>query len=53
MLNKLAIVFVIARVAYAICYLTDKALLRSLFWIVGLSCIIGIFYIFILISLNN
>lgn len=45
MLDKLAIVFVISRIIYAICYLTDKALLRSLFWAVGMGCVIGLFYI--------
>lgn len=44
-LDKLAIAFVIARVLYAICYLSDAATLRSLFWAVGLGCVIGLFYI--------
>lgn len=44
-LNILAIIFVAARVIYAICYLTDKATLRSLFWFIGLGCVIGMFWI--------
>ena len=31
-INSFAISFVIARILYAICYLTNKATLRSLFW---------------------
>ena len=44
-LDKLAMVFVIARIFYGICYLADKALFRTLFWGVGLACVIGMFYI--------
>lgn len=44
-LDKLAITFVIARVFYAICYLTDKATLRSLVWFVGYACVISLFCI--------
>ena len=45
MLDKLAIVFVISRIIYAICYLGDKALLRSLSWAIGMGCLIGLFYV--------
>jgi uncharacterized MAPEG superfamily protein len=44
-IDKIAIIFVLARIIYAICYLTDKAALRSLFWGVGFACIIGLFYV--------
>jgi uncharacterized MAPEG superfamily protein len=44
-LDKLAIAFVIARIIYAICYLTDKASLRTLFWTIGMGCMLGIFYL--------
>jgi uncharacterized MAPEG superfamily protein len=42
-INILAVVFVIARICYGICYLTDKATMRSLFWFVGLGCVVGLF----------
>lgn len=44
-LNLLAVVYVISRVFYAICYLANKASLRTLCWLVGLGCIIGLFCI--------
>ena len=44
-LDIIAIVFIITRVCYAICYLTDKAGLRSLFWGIGMACILSLFYI--------
>ncbi|MCX7266111.1 MAG: hypothetical protein EBR17_11095 [Betaproteobacteria bacterium] len=36
-------VFVLARVAYIACYLSDWASLRSLAWLVGLLCVLGLF----------
>lgn len=45
MLDKLAIIFVVSRLLYAICYLSDKAGLRTLCWIVGMGCVVGIFCI--------
>ncbi len=42
-LDGLAIGFVIARIIYIAMYLNDKATLRSLMWVVGLLCVIGIF----------
>ena len=44
-LDILAITFVIARILYAICYLADKAFLRSLVWALGIACIISMFCI--------
>lgn len=44
-LDKIAIIFVLARIMYAICYLTNKALFRTLFWLVGFGCVIGMFYL--------
>jgi uncharacterized MAPEG superfamily protein len=44
-LDKLAITFVIARFCYALCYLGDKPILRTLAWAVGIACVVGLFYI--------
>jgi uncharacterized MAPEG superfamily protein len=44
-INTLAIAFVAARIIYAICYLSDQASLRSLFWAVGMGCVVGLFCI--------
>lgn len=42
-LDILAMVFVAARIAYIACYVTDRAALRSLFWFIGISCVVAIF----------
>jgi uncharacterized MAPEG superfamily protein len=44
-IDVLAGVFVAARVAYAVCYYADKPALRSLVWIAGLGCVIGLFVV--------
>ncbi|MDR9750582.1 MAPEG family protein [Pseudomonas sp. SZMC_28357] len=38
LIDWLAIIFVIARVLYLLCYWTDLAWQRSLMWLVGLVC---------------
>ncbi len=38
-----AIVFVAVRVGYVVCYVADKATLRSVFWLVGLLSVVGLF----------
>jgi uncharacterized MAPEG superfamily protein len=42
--NALALVFVVVRVAYVACYLADKALYRSIFWLLGYATVIA-FYV--------
>ncbi len=42
-IDKIAIVFVVSRIIYAICYLNDLALLRTLFWTIGFACVISLF----------
>jgi uncharacterized MAPEG superfamily protein len=41
----LALVFVLARVAYIVTYLADRANLRTLCWVVGLGCAIALFFV--------
>jgi uncharacterized MAPEG superfamily protein len=41
--NLLAAGFIAARVAHLACYLTDRASLRSIFWFIGVLCVIGLF----------
>lgn len=41
-LEGLSLAFVLARVAYSVCYWTDAASLRSLFWMVGYGASIGL-----------
>ena len=43
-LDLLAIGFVIARIAYLICYVANWPTMRSIVWLLGLICIISIFF---------
>jgi uncharacterized MAPEG superfamily protein len=45
MIDNLAITFVVARILYAVCYLTDKASLRTLFWSIGFGCVLGLWVV--------
>jgi uncharacterized MAPEG superfamily protein len=42
-LNLIAMLFVLSRVAYIMCYLADQATLRSITWFVGVGLIISLF----------
>ncbi|HXH55093.1 MAG TPA: MAPEG family protein [Gammaproteobacteria bacterium] len=44
-IDTLATAFVITRCLYAACYLSDKAIFRSIVWSIGFGCIIGLFFI--------
>ncbi len=43
LIDTYAIGFIVARVIYGICYLKDWSNLRSIFWMLGLACVIGLF----------
>ena len=42
-IDELAMVFIVVRVLYTVCYLTDRATLRTLCWTIGYLTVIGIF----------
>jgi uncharacterized MAPEG superfamily protein len=44
-IDALAVVFVLARVAYIATYLADRANLRTLCWVVALGCAIALFFV--------
>ena len=44
-IDALAVVFVLARVAYIATYLADRANLRTLSWVVALGCAIALFFV--------
>jgi len=44
-IDKLAIIFVVARILHGVCYIADKHTLRSLVWFIGFLCVIGLFVI--------
>jgi uncharacterized MAPEG superfamily protein len=43
--DTLAVVFVLARVAYIATYVADRANLRTLSWVVALGCAIALFFV--------
>lgn len=42
-MNTLAILFIILRIIYGFCYIKDFATARSLFWTLGLFCVVALF----------
>jgi uncharacterized MAPEG superfamily protein len=42
-IDELALVFIVARILYTVCYLADRATLRTLCWTIGYLSVIGIF----------
>jgi len=42
-INVLALTFIGARVAHGLCYIADQAVLRSIVWLVGFGCVVGLF----------
>ena len=49
LVDLLAVLFVMSRIAYVACYLADKALFRSLFWLLAYLCVVA-FYV---LSMQN
>jgi len=41
--NSLALGFVVARIAYGVCYIADWALLRSMVWFAACLCTVALF----------
>ena len=41
--DELSMVFILARILYTVCYLTDRATLRTLCWTIGYLSVVGIF----------
>ena len=42
--DLLALGFVISRIAYLICYVANWPTTRSIVWLIGLACVIAIFF---------
>lgn len=42
--DVLAVGFVLARIAYLICYVADWSTTRSLVWLFGIICVVAIFF---------
>ncbi|AQV95183.1 hypothetical protein BJN34_14990 [Cupriavidus necator] len=42
-LDELAMAFIAARLLYTLCYVTDRATLRTLCWTIGYLTVVGIF----------
>ena len=45
LVNVLAMIFIAARIVYLICYLSDRASLRSAVWTVGFGAVLAIFVV--------
>jgi uncharacterized MAPEG superfamily protein len=43
LMDLLAVTFVVARVGYIVCYVADKATLRSIFWLIGLLSVVALY----------
>jgi uncharacterized MAPEG superfamily protein len=43
-IDVLAVVYLLARIAFIICYLKDWANLRTLVWTIGLACTVALFF---------
>jgi uncharacterized MAPEG superfamily protein len=43
-IDLLAIGFVLARVAYLVCYVANWPTTRSIVWLAGLACVVAIFF---------
>jgi uncharacterized MAPEG superfamily protein len=44
-IDLLAVVFIVARIAYSVFYILDKPTLRSIVWTVGFGCVVGLFIV--------
>jgi uncharacterized MAPEG superfamily protein len=43
-IDTLALVFIAARIAYGLAYITDRATVRSLVWLVGFAATVGLYF---------
>jgi len=43
--NLLALVFIVARIAYIACYLGDAAMVRSVVWAIGFAASVGLYLV--------
>lgn len=43
-IDLLAVGFVLARIAYLICYVADWPTTRSIVWLIGMTCVVSIFF---------
>ena len=44
-IDQLAVLYILSRIAYTVCYVGNRPTLRSLVWIAGLACIVGLFVV--------
>jgi len=45
LVNGVAVAFVVARVVYIWCYLSDRASLRSIVWMIGMALSVALFFL--------
>jgi uncharacterized MAPEG superfamily protein len=44
-IDLLAVLFIVARIAYSVLYIFDKPTMRSIVWTLGLGCMVGLFVV--------
>lgn len=44
-IDRLAMLFIFARIAYSVLYILDKPTPRSIVWALGFACVVGLFVI--------
>jgi len=44
-IDQLAVLYILSRIAYIICYVGNRPTLRSLVWIAGLACNVALFVV--------
>jgi uncharacterized MAPEG superfamily protein len=44
-IDLLAVLFIVARIAYSVLYILDKPTMRSIVWTLGLGCVVGLFVV--------
>ena len=43
-IDLLAVGFVLARIAYLVCYVANWPTTRSIVWVIGLACVVALFF---------
>jgi len=43
--NLLAVTFIVLRLLYGVCYIINQATLRSIVWLGGVACVVGLFVV--------
>lgn len=45
LIDQFAVVYVLSRIAYIVCYVADRPTLRSVVWTIGVGCCVALFVV--------